>query len=331
MKPSSPGVARPIRASTASARSRAVRFHIVLIGVGLFGWLLTWLLAADFYFYAAYTVLQFAVLAVAWNILGGFGGYVNFGVAGFFAAGAYAAIALEKILGAPLVVLIVFGALVAGLLGCLMGAMTLRLKGMYFAIATLALTVLLETIVTNSPFLGGARGAYVFPPAAVPGFASYAKYLFVMMLGVLLVAIAVSRHVQTSWIGRSLLALKDSEEAAEACGVGTLRVKILAAGISSALMGAAGASLPFYLTFVDPHTAFGMNYSIAAVAMAMIGGTSSWLGPLLGAILIGALHQVTTLTISAEAGILVLGLLLMVFVALAPRGILGLLRGKGER
>ena len=166
MKPSPPGVARPIRASTASARSQAVRFHIVLIGVGLFGWLLTWLLAADFYFYAAYTVLQFAVLAVAWNILGGFGGYVNFGVAGFFAAGAYAAIALEKILGAPLVVLIVFGALVAGLLGCLMGAMTLRPKGMYVASATLALTVRLATRVPNRPFRCGASALIVLHRAA---------------------------------------------------------------------------------------------------------------------------------------------------------------------
>lgn len=307
------------------------RFYIALLAVALLGWLLTWALAADFYFYAGFTVLQFAVLAIAWNILGGFGGYVNFGAAGFFAAGAYSAIALEKMTGAPLIVLIIFGSIVAGLLGCIMGAITLRLKGMYFAIATLALSVLLETVVVNTPFLGGARGVYIFPPADMPGFASYAKYLFVAMLAIMLTTIAVSRYVEKSWIGRALLALKDSEEAAEACGVDTLRVKILAAGISSALMGAAGAVLPFYLTFVDPHTAFGMNYSISAVAMAMIGGTSSWLGPLLGAILLGVLHQITTLTISAEVGILVLGLLLMLFVALVPRGILGLIRRRGRR
>lgn len=292
------------------------------------GYALTWLVAADYYFYAAYMVLQFAVLAIAWNILGGYGGYVNFGTAGFFGVGVYTAVALQKWLGAPLPVLIAAGAAVAGGLGCGMGLITLRLKGMYFAMATMALAVLLETAVTNWGYVGGARGAYAFPPATVPGFQTYAKFLFVVMLVTTLVAIGVSAVIERSRLGRRLLALKDSEEAAEACGVATLGAKVLAAGVSSALMGAAGAVLPFYLTFVDPHTAFGMTYSISAVAMAMIGGTGSWVGPLVGAVLLGAVHQVTTVTLSSEAGIFVLGLSLMVFVAVAPRGILGWLRAR---
>lgn len=298
---------------------------LALAAAGAAGYALTWLLAADYYFYAAYTVLQFAVLAIAWNILGGYGGYVNFGTAGFFGVGVYTAIALQKLAALPLPALILCGAAAAGLLGCLMGLITLRLKGMYFAIATMALAVLLETVVTNWGYVGGARGAYIFPPATVPGFQTYVKFLFVVMLLTTLSAIGLAAAIERSAVGRRLLALKDSEEAAEACGVATLGTKILAAAASSALMGAAGAVLPFYLTFVDPHTAFGMTYSISAVAMAMIGGTGSWVGPLLGAILLGAAHQITTVTISSEAGILVLGLALMVFVALAPRGITGLL------
>jgi branched-chain amino acid transport system permease protein len=299
---------------------------VALAAVAAAGYALTWLLAADYYFYAGYTVLQFAVLAIAWNILGGYGGYVNFGTAGFFGVGAYTAVALHKLIGAPLPLLILYGAALAGMLGCLMGLITLRLKGMYFAIATMALAVLLETAVTNWGYVGGARGAYTFPPLTVPGFQTYVKFLFIVMLVTTLIAIAISATIERSRVGRKLLALKDSEEAAEACGVSTLTTKVLAAGMSSALMGAAGAILPFYLTFVDPQTAFGMTYSISAVAMAMIGGTGSWVGPLLGAILLGTVHQLTTVTISSEAGILVLGLALMVFVALAPRGIVGWLQ-----
>lgn len=303
------------------------RLWAPLVAVAAAGYALTWLLAADYYFYAAFTVLQFAVLAIAWNILGGYGGYVNFGTAGFFGIGVYTAIALRKLAGMPLPALILGGAVMAGALGCLMGLITLRLKGMYFAIATMALAVLLETGVTNWGYVGGARGAYIFPPSTVPGFQTYVKFLFVIMLVTTLIAIGISATLERSRVGRRLLALKDSEEAAEACGVATLKTKVLAAAMSSALMGAAGAVLPFYLTFVDPPTAFGMTYSISAVAMAMIGGTGSWTGPLLGAILLGAAHQVTTVTISSEAGILVLGLALMVFVALVPRGIVGWLQG----
>jgi branched-chain amino acid transport system permease protein len=297
-----------------------------LVAVAAASYAASWLPIPDYYFYAGYTVLQFAVLAIAWNILGGYGGYVNFGAAGFFGVGVYSAVALNKLVAAPLPLLVLCGAGIAGALGSVMGLITLRLKGIYFAMATLALSVLLETAVTNWSYVGGARGAYAFPPATATGFPNYVKFLFVFMLLLTLVSIAIAAIIERSAFGRRLVALRDSEEAAEACGVGTLHAKVIAAAVSSALMGAAGAVLPFYLTFVDPHAAFGMTYSISAVAMAMIGGTQSWLGPLLGALVLGTLHQVITVTVSSAIGVLVLGLSLMAFVALAPRGLLGLIK-----
>ena len=291
----------------------------------LAGYGLGWLLTADYWFYAGYTVLQFAALAVAWNILGGYAGYVNFGAAGFVGVGAYTTVFLQRMFDLPMLAAIPVAALAAGILGCLMGLITLRLRGMYFAIGTLALAVLLETCVTNWGFVGGARGAYLIPPYEVAGFASWIKFLFVVMLALLLIAIAVAAWVERSSLGRGLRALRDSEPAAEACGVPTLRLKVLAMGISSALMGAVGAPLPWYLTFIEPHTAFGMNFSISAVAMAMIGGPMHWSGPLVGALLLGITHQFTTVSFGSAAGVLVLGLCLMVFVVAVPRGILGLL------
>lgn len=302
-----------------------MRLMLALLVVLLAGYGFTWSVGADYWFYAGYTVLQFGALAVAWNILGGYAGYVNFGAAGFVGVGAYTTVFLQRALDVPLLAAIPCAALTAGLLGCLMGLITLRLRGMYFAIGTLALAVLLETAITNWGFVGGARGAYLIPPYEVAGFASWIKFLFVLMLGLLLVAIAVAAWVEQSPLGRGLRALRDSEPAAEAAGVPTLRLKVIAMGISSALMGAVGAPLPWYLTFIEPHTAFSMNFSISAVAMAMIGGPMHWSGPLLGAALLGITHQATTVSFGSAGGVLVLGLSLMVFVVAVPRGILGLL------
>ena len=120
--------------------------------------------ATNITFFAGYVVLQFVVLATAWNILGGYTGYVNFGSAAFFAVGAYATIFFHKTFPLPIPVLIVIGGVLSGAIGLGMGYLTLRLRGAFFAIGTLALAVVLQTIVTNWTFLGGARGAYVLRP-----------------------------------------------------------------------------------------------------------------------------------------------------------------------
>ncbi len=109
-------------------------------------------------------VLQFIVLATAWNILGGYTGYVNFGSAAFFALGAYSTVFFHKFFPLPIPVLIVLGGIVSGLVGLGMGYLTLRLRGAFFAIATLALAVVLQTLIVNWDYVGGARGAYVIRP-----------------------------------------------------------------------------------------------------------------------------------------------------------------------
>jgi branched-chain amino acid transport system permease protein len=141
-----------------------------------------------------------------------------------------------------------------------------------------------------------------------------------------LVAIAVARYIEISWIGRGLRAIRDSEEAAECCGVPTLKLKLIACVVSGALMSAAGAPLAMYQSFVEPESAFSLNYSVNALAMPIIGGTSHWLGPVLGALLLGSVQQLVTVTISSELNVLVVGVLLVVFVVAAPEGIVGLFR-----
>ena len=285
----------------------------------------------EYFFYAAFVVLQFVVLATAWNILGGYAGYVNFGTAAFFAIGAYTGVVLFKWLGAPLLVQIIAAAAVSGLLGFGVGMLTLRLRGIFFAIATVAIIFIMETLMVNWRYVGGATGLQLLRPDVMAPFDSYTRMLFAVMALLAVIAVSVARYVQVSWIGRGLRAIRDSEEAAECSGVPTLKLKLFACTVSGALMGAAGAPMPMYLSFIEPASSFSLNYSVSALAMPMIGGTVHWIGPVIGALLLGSIQQIVTVTISNEINVLVVGVLLVLFVVLAPDGVVGLfkkLRGK---
>ena len=280
----------------------------------------------EFYFFAGYTVLMYIVLATAWNILGGYAGYVNFGTPAFFGLGAYTAAVLFKATAAPLAVQILAAAAMSGLLGLAAGLLTLRLRGIFFAIATIALTVIMETLFINWRYAGGATGLQLLRPAPIWPFESYTTMLFVVMALLAVGSVAIARYIQDSWIGRGLRALRDSEEAAECSGVPTLKLKVFACAISGALMGAAGAPMPMYLSFIEPASTFNLNYAIGALASPMIGGMTHYMGPVIGAILLSTLQQVVTVTIPGEMNVLVVGVLLVVFVVAAPEGILGLFR-----
>jgi branched-chain amino acid transport system permease protein len=302
----------------------------------------------DYLLFAGFVVLQYVVLATAWNILGGYCGYVNFGSAAFFAVGAYTTVALHKLganpdrylsdtpfqlLGAllPLSVpsLMLLGGIVSGVVGFGMGYLTLRLRGVFFAIATLAMAVVLQTVVINWDYVGGSRGAYIIRPDTVAlGQLSltYIQYLFLLMLLLAVLALWIARTIERSSMGLGFATIRDDEAAAEASGVPTLRLKLVATAVSGALMGMAGAPLPYYIGFVEPAAAFGLPYAVNSIAMPMIGGTTSWVGPLVGAILLGTLQQVATVTISSVVNLLIVGVLLVAFVIIAPRGIVGLVQ-----
>lgn len=301
-------------------------------------------LGNDYTYFAGYVVLQFVVLATAWNILGGYCGYVNFGSAAFFAMGAYTTVALNKfprfsqtylpdslnalveaVFPLPIPALVVIGGVIAGLVGLGTGYLTLRLRGVFFAIATLALAVVLQTLIVNWGFVGGSRGAYIIRPATTPWLGiNYIEYLFLVMLLLAVAALTVARSIERSQLGYGFASIRDDEMAAEASGVPTLRLKLVATTLSGAFMGMAGAPFPYYIGYLEPSSAFGLAYTVNAIAMPMIGGTTSWVGPLLGALLLGTLQQVASVTISSAVSLLLVGLLLVFFVIIAPNGIIGL-------
>jgi branched-chain amino acid transport system permease protein len=270
---------------------------------------------------------------------------VNFGSAAFFALGAYSSVAWHKlgagvdryfpeslaglakvILPLNIPTLIIIGGIVSGLVGLGTGYLTLRLRGAFFAIATLALAVVLQTLIVNWDFVGGSRGAYIIRPAEVPIFGSYIRYLFALMIVLSIVAIATARIIEQSRLGYGFATIRDDEIAAEACGVPTLRLKLIATTISGALMGMAGAPFPYFIGYLEPSSAFGLAYAVNSIAMPMIGGTTSWIGPLVGALLLGSAQQYITVNISSAVGVLVVGLMLIIFVIAAPKGIVGLVQ-----
>ena len=157
---------------------------------------------------------------------------------------------------------------------------------------------------------------------------------FTLIELLVVVAVSTARAILNSRIGRGLHALRDDELAAECTGVPTLRLKLIACVISGALMSAGGAPAAMYLQFANPDSAFNLNYSVSVLAMSLIGGTAHWIGPILGAILLGTTQQLLAVTISSEVNVLVLGIMLVLFVVAAPKGIIGLvgrMTGKGGR
>jgi branched-chain amino acid transport system permease protein len=287
-------------------------------------------IGSSYAFFLGYVVLQYIVLGTAWNILGGYTGYVNFGVTAFFAIGAYSTVALYKLIPAmPLPFMILIGGALAALVGLGTGYLTLRLRGVFFSIATLALAVVVQTLITNWDYVGGARGAYVLRPKLAPLIGGeYVQYLFVIMLGLCVIVLATARAIERSSLGFGFAAIRDDEAAAEAAGVPTLRLKLIATTLSGGFMGMAGAPLPYYVTYLDPVSGFNLNYAVNAIAMPLIGGTSTWLGPVVGAVLVGGLQEVLRVTISSAANVLIAGVLMVFFVIVAPQGIVGLFRGK---
>lgn len=282
--------------------------------------------ADPYVFYLGFVTLQYVVIATGWNILGGYAGYVNFGGAAFVGLGAYATVFLDHAGIASLWLQIAAAAAVGAAFGVAMGWLTLRIQGVYFSIATLAFTVVVNTVIVNWSFVGGARGTTVPAPAPPSWFPDATSYLCFVMLILSVAAIAAARAIERSAIGRGLAALRADETAAACAGVATLRLKLFAAAVSGAVLAMAGAPSPYYTSYINPEAAFSLDYALNALAMPLIGGTSHWSGPVIGAVLLSTVEQAATVTIPSEVSLLIVGLVLIGFVVAAPGGLLALRR-----
>jgi branched-chain amino acid transport system permease protein len=259
----------------------------------------------------------FVAQGVAWNILGGFAGYVSFGYAAFFGLGAYTT-ALLWLGGWSPVLTYPVGGLVAAVFSLIVGVPTLRLVGPYFSIATIGVGEAMRILMLNlDRITGGASGLNL--PTSVPSKGWF--YLVALLFAA--VAIAAAAGIRRSQFGLALLALRMDLEAAEGLGVRTALFKNLAHSVSAFIVGACGGLYATYLQFVHPDTVFSFTQSISLVLIALIGGIGTVWGPVVGAVVFYAVQDYLQ-TRYPTFHLLVYGALLILILLFEPNGLVGL-------
>jgi branched-chain amino acid transport system permease protein len=272
--------------------------------------------------------LYAVLLAQSWNILGGYGGQMSFGHALFFGVGAYAQAIAQLSWGWNPWLALPF-AIVAGMVvAVVVGALTFRggLKGSYFALVTLAFAEVARILAVSVPFTGGGVGLMVplHAGAANLQFGSRRGYVYLLLVFVL-AALCVTAWLRHSRFGAYLQAVRDNESAARAIGVDPVRVKLGAIAISAAVMSVAGACYVQMFQYIDPGIAFGSTISIEALVGVIVGGAGTLWGPVLGAVVLYGLGELTRNLFGELPGIsmVIYGVVLVVIVMYLPRGITG--------
>ena len=272
--------------------------------------------------------LYAALLAQAWNILGGFGGQFSFGHALFFGTGAYVQAIAQVQFGINPWVALPLAVLVSGAVGCFVGALSFRygLKGSYFALVTLAFAEVFRIVATSVPFTGAGVGLMV---PLREGFAnmqfdSRRGYATLILFFVVL-ALIVTCWLKNSRFGAYLQAVRDNEDAARAAGVNPFRVKLGAIIISGGFMGVAGAFYVQVFQYIDPGIAYGAHTSVEALVGAIVGGLGTLWGPIIGALALHLLADITRNLFGQLPGInmVIYGCVLVLMVMFAPRGLGG--------
>jgi len=336
--------APPTPTAPPRARPWLGNWTVLVVGVVLVA-LLPYVLPASRESVAVRTLI-FAVMAVGWNIMSGYGGMFSFGHAAFFGMGAYADAYLLVKHGVSPWIGILVGAVLAAVFGVAIAYLSLRyrLKGAYFALATFAFAQMLLLLTSNIEALNKTRG---FNVPLVPG-GSWSKMQFPIgshnyfwiVLGILAVAVAVNILLVGSRLGQYVMAIRDDETAAASLGIPIMRYQLAAVAISAAITALAGGFYTQYFLFVSPDLAFGAQVSVEAIVPAVIGGIGTIWGPVIGAAVIGPLSEVTASILrdppsvlsflSGRSGLDVAtyAVLLILIVLFLPRGIYGSIRAR---
>jgi branched-chain amino acid transport system permease protein len=288
-------------------------------------------------------VLNFLIIALlvalvgqGWNLLGGYGGQYSFGHAAFFGTGAYVTAVLQVRYGINAWLGFCIGIAAGALVGALIGALSFRsgLKGSYFALVTLAFAEVLRIVASVAPVTGAGVGTLIkldLRPEAFQ-FQSRAPFYWII-LGLVGVSLVLMRIVEDSRFGAYLVAVRENEDAAQALGVNPTLVKLAAITTSAAITASGGGFYAQYFLFVDAGIAYGPWISIEALLAPIIGGVGTVFGPLSGALVVKTLSEFAKLATGDAPGLdlVVYGCILILFVAVAPRGVAGILSDLRQR
>jgi branched-chain amino acid transport system permease protein len=279
------------------------------------------LLAALPYYASGYTpilmtsIFMYIILSVSWTLFSGPTGYMSLATAAFFGVGIYTAAIMGK--SVPLPVFIIVGGLISSILAILVGALTLRLKGVYFAIFTFGLVLLIPQILVFWELHAYAtRGRFVVV-------IDY-NTIYFAMLAIVTSLILIAYLVRHSRYGLALQSIGESEEAASHLGVNVIMVKVLTFALSAFFMGAVGATMATRWTYIDPYIAFNANFSFLPVLMAIFGGMGQLYGPVIGATIFAYLQE-KLITKFPEVYMLIFGIVLVAAILYMPQGLVGLI------
>jgi branched-chain amino acid transport system permease protein len=295
-----------------------------------------WILSGPFYERMGALALLYAISASAWNLVGGYAGQISVGHAVFFGTGAYAALFVFNQWGLPPVTGVPLGILISILIAVVIGIPTLRLRGHYFAMATIAVAELIRILVANWPLVGAALGlgGPMVPRTWLDlSFRSPIPYYY-MFLGVLALLLWITWQIERSRMGYYLRSIKGDERAARSLGVPVHRYKLYTYMLSASFTALAGALYVLMVGFIDPDSGFGILVSVEMIIMAALGGAGTLFGPLLGAIILVPLKETTnTLFGGAGTGItyVVYGGIIMLLARYRPRGLMGIWHDFAER
>jgi branched-chain amino acid transport system permease protein len=268
-------------------------------------------------------VFMYVVMTQAWNILGGYGGYFNFGLVTFFGVGAYTTALLfhfyklSPFLTAPL------AGLAAALLAFLIGIPTLRLRGAYFAVVTMIVTFAVQILVLDLPFTQGAIGVFLSPLDLSPR--ATEQLFYFVFLGLALAMTALIYAMENSNFGWALVAIREDEDAAEIIGVRTTAIKWIGNAVAGFATGLVGGIYAIRILYIEPTSTFSLDISLNVVLMAVIGGAGTWLGPLIGAPLVLLVAEALRVTVTSEVNRVIFSLIMIVMALYMPRGLMGLI------
>lgn len=280
-------------------------------------------LAASTYYIRLVTgIYMFGVLASAWNFIGGFTGYADFGGAAFFGIGAYTTGILMTRVHTAFSAAVPAGCVVAAAAAAGMGSLLLRLRGHYFSIATLGFMLVLQQLSQNLEVTGGGGGMNL------PVASTFTTFYY-WMLAVLVLAVGTAAALPRSRIGYTLAAIRENQDAAQVLGIEPLPYKIFAYAANAFFFSAAGGIYAYWFTFIDPPTVFNVDFTIQAVVMAIFGGSGTAIGPVVGAAILRGLDIVFT-NASVFLHDIFFGALICLLVIFAPSGLAELIEARGR-
>jgi branched-chain amino acid transport system permease protein len=279
-----------------------------------------------------FSVFLYVCLATSWNMLGGYAGYLSFGHVAFFGIGAYATAIAAKFVGASAIgtiIAVVPAGVIAAVAAVIIGYPCLRLRGPYFAVITLCFAFVIQLVVKNLEFTGGADGLWL-KSLDIPIHISR-SIMYELMLLLTIGTVLFSRAIGLSRFGAGLRAIKEDEQVAQTMAINSPLLKIKAFALSAFFPGIAGGIYACYLTYIHPDIVFDVNMSILIVLMALFGGGSSWLGPIIGASSLTIINEILSTFVKAELARVLYGCLFIVVIIFMPNGIIEFFKNKRAR